>query len=173
MVNPFVNLTDEKLMKLYQNGEYTAFEVIYSRYEKKVHSYLKRRIKEDNDLGDTFQNIFVKLHKSRMNYNDKFEFPKWIYTICRSEVLDLYKKKSHQHIPFDEESMNFSNGVPENSIDIETENTLSRKEKEAVGLRFYSDKDFEEISKELNISEMNARKIVSRGVKKLRLKYKG
>ena len=83
------SLTDEKLMKLYQQGDYEAFQVLYERHNRKVYNYLLKRLSDDDPLEDIFQNIFVKLHKSRMKYDHKFLFLKWLYTLSRNELLDF------------------------------------------------------------------------------------
>ena len=61
----------------------------------------------------------------------------------------------------------------DNEFDLESEKQLSEKEKSALKGRYYSDKDFSEIAQILKTSESNTRKIISRGLKKLRTKYKG
>lgn len=171
MVNPFTNLTDEELMKLYQDDNFQAFEVIYSRYKDKVYSYLSRRIKQEATRADIMQNIFAKLHKSRMNYDPSYLLPKWIYTICKSELLDFFKKNKLKYVELNEEQLSFDESSGLTKFDIESEKSLSEKEKLAIELRYYNDNDFKDISKKLDISESNARKLISRGIKKLRTKY--
>ena len=66
-----------------------------------------------------------------------------------------------------------SENEPNNEFDLESEKQLSENEKSALKERYYSDKDFSEIAQILKTSESNTRKIISRGLKKLRVKYKG
>lgn len=161
-------------MKLYCDGESMAFEVIYSRHQSKVYSYLQKRIHDKNILDDLFQSVFVKFHKSRHNYNPEFVLLKWLYTICRSEFLDHLKKKKVDEVEFKEKAIN---DVPANELelpfDLATETSLSAREKDALALRYYSEQDFFDISKQLKTSSQNTRKIISRALKKLRNKYGG
>ena len=165
-------------MELYKEGDSNAFKVIFSRYKTKVYSYLSKRLSGDEMTEDVFQNVFLKFHRSKERYDPKFELSQWVYTICRSELLDYLKKKK---IPFEslEES---SHSAPETLIDnengelesiLKNGHTLSQNEKDAIFRKFYSDETYEEISSALNISSTNARKIISRGIKKLRLFYHG
>ncbi|MBK24581.1 MAG: hypothetical protein CME70_11355 [Halobacteriovorax sp.] len=172
-MNPFSHLSDEELMKLYQKGESMAFDVIYSRNKGRVYSYLKKRVSDDISVDEIFQNIMIKFHKSRMNYDSKFPLGKWLYTICKSELLDYLKKRKVQFEEIKDEHLKVSdpNLLPE--IDLEEFKNLSEREREAISLRFYSDKDYSEISELLNITETNARKTISRGIKKIRLKLLG
>ncbi len=172
MSNPYLNLNDEKLMDLYQNDNMQAFEVIYDRYESRIYSYIKKRVKDKEMVSDIFQNAFSKFHRSRDLYDPKYPLISWLYTITRSELLDFLKKKRDVfvNLTFDIEEIQ---NEEVDLLDLRDEKFLSENEKEAIELRYYEDKGFNEISKILNTSESNIRKIISRGIKKLRVKYKG
>lgn len=170
----FLNLSDEDLMKKYQQGDYMAFEILYSRHQSRVYAYLSKRLASPDLVNEVFQNIFLKLHKQRSRYLDKFLFVKFLYTICRSELLDFYKKKKIDTRPFFEEafiSSNVNKGSNSRNVSIADGSLLSVVEKKAVDLRYYSDADFTQISEALNTSVVNARKIISRAIKKLRQKH--
>ncbi len=173
MVNPFSHLEDEKLMQLYVDGEYMAFEAIYMRYKNNIYTYLNKRLKSESAVEDVFQNIFIKFHKSKDNYNSKYPLLKWIYTISKSELLDYLKKKKIIEVQFKETDAKSTQENEVDYVDLNKEKVLSSNEKEAISLRYYSAKDFDEISKVLNTSKANTRKIISRGLAKLRKKYKG
>lgn len=167
MENPFSHLEDGKLMELYKQGESMAFEVLYARHKDRVYTYLHKRLLDQEHIDDVFQNIFIKFHKSRDKFDNKYNLLQWLYTISRSELLDFTKKKKLQLIEFNEE--NLETVVEEKfEFDINEFNSLSSNEKEAIILKYYSDKDYLEISNILNTSESNARKLVSRGLKKIK-----
>ncbi|MDC0980262.1 sigma-70 family RNA polymerase sigma factor [Bdellovibrionales bacterium] len=175
MGNLFSNLTDEKLMELYQSGEYLAFEVIYQRHHSRVFTYLKKRLSDSDVINDVFQNIFIKFHKTRDSYDSSHPLAKWIYTLSRNELLDYKKKPSVTEVEYVEAHQQ-AEELPEQAsleIEIEKEKSLTQNEVAAIKLRYYSDEDFTEISKRLNVSTSNARKLISRGLKKLRVKYTG
>ena len=173
MGNPFSHLEDEKLMELYKNGENMAFEVIYLRHKDRVYSYLDKRLSDKNIIEDIFQSIFVKFHNSRHSYSSKHPLLKWIYTICRSELLDSIKRNKAKFVQLSEDQLSVEPTELNDKIDLDSIKTLSEKEKEALKLRYYSEEDFIEISKALKTSEANSRKLVSRGIKKLKAKLLG
>ena len=173
MGNPFSHLEDSELMKLYINGDYMAFEVIYLRHKNKVYSYLDKRLFDKNHIDDVFQSVFVKFHKSKNLYNSKYSLLQWLYTITRSELLDFLKKNKIQEVEFEENLLTQSENVDTEQIDLDSISTLSTKEKEAIKLRYLSEEDFTAISKILNTTEANSRKLVSRGIKKLKAKLIG
>lgn len=173
MGNPFSHLEDEKLMELYKNGENMAFEVIYLRHKDRVYSYLDKRLSDKNIIEDIFQSIFVKFHNSRHIYSSKHPLLKWIYTICRSELIDWVKKNKTKFVQLSEDQLSIEPTELNDKIDLDSIKTLSEKEKQALKLRYYSEEDFIEISKALKTSEANSRKLVSRGIKKLKAKLLG
>ena len=174
MENPFSHLEDTKLMELYKNGENMAFEVIYLRHKDRVYSYLDKRLSDKNVIEDVFQSIFVKFHNSRHLYSSEHPLLKWIYTICRSELLDSVKKsRKIKLVSINEDQLICETKEIDDKIDLDSVKSLSEKEKLAIKLRYYSEEDFTDISKALKTSEANSRKLVSRGIKKLKAKLIG
>ncbi|RLA63394.1 MAG: hypothetical protein DRQ89_06740 [Epsilonproteobacteria bacterium] len=168
-MNPFENLSDEALMIKYMEGEYFAFEVLYLRHKNKIYSYVKRRINDANSAEEIFQNIFLKLHRSRAKFDPKYLFLQWIYTLSKNEVIDFLKKKKIILTRFED---NFEIGELDKTsfegLDIIEKSNLDKKEKKALVLKFFQEEDYETISRILEVKEAYARKIVSRGLLKLR-----
>ena len=169
MTTPYLSMSDEKLMMHYQNEEHLAFNEIYNRYSRKVYSYLNKRLKSKEEIDDIFQSIFVKFHKQRANYNNKFSLSQWIFTICRSELLDHIKSPKKVLLELDENLISSVNSENTDGIALDL-SELSQNEQVAIKLRYYHDQDYDEISDVLNSSQSNARKLVSRGINKLRKK---
>lgn len=153
-----------------------AFEEIYRRHNKKVYTFLSKRLKSKNDIEDIYQSVFIKIHKSRKSYNPDFDLLKWIYVISRSELYDACKKRKLKLIQlnddFSYESADSQDEI-EFDIDLSKEKQLSPNEKKALELRYLEDREFSEISNTLKTTEQNSRKIISRGLAKLKKKYKG
>ena len=158
-------------MKLYQKGENMAFEVIYNRNKGRIYSYLNKRMSNDSAIDEVFQNILLKFHNSRMNYDPKYPLGKWIFTISRSELLDFKKKRKFVYEDLKDEHLASEVQNTIEKVDLNDVKNLSENEKSSISLRYYSEKDFLEISKLLDVSESNVRKLISRGLKKVRLKY--
>ena len=171
MNNLFIKLEDCQLMELYQEGNEQAFELIYSRSKNKVYSYLKRRLNSSNNdlIDDIFQNIFIKLHKSRHLYKSELPFNNWLYSICRTVLIDSLRK-SKVFIPEAKEPLLNYDQDHQSYFDLDNEKSLTTKEKEAIRLRYFLDEDFKRIAENLDTTVVNSRKLVSRGLKKLKEK---
>ena len=173
MTNPYLNLNDKELMLKYQGGDHMAFDVIYFRHKNKVFSYLEKRMHNKDDLEDIYQKVFIKFHRSRETYKEKYELLPWIYTITKSVFLDYLKKNDLELVEYIEDVHVFDQAHEDNKLDLESEKKLTKNEKEAIKQRYYNEKDFLEISQILQTSEVNTRKLISRGIKKLKNKYLG
>lgn len=164
-------MTDEQLMKLYQNGEEEAFQQLYRRHSSKIYGFIKKRIPNEAKVSEIYQEVFIKIHKSKHRYNDSFSVLPWIFTVTKSVLIDEVrkdKKVEGQHIEY-EDVISLEPQLHANSVDADS--LLSRlpsQQQKALELRYVDDKTFTEIAASLNMSENNARQIISRGIRRLR-----
>lgn len=164
--------TDEELMLLYQKGEVEGFSLLYKRHSAKVYGYLKSKGLSDEKALDVFQEVFVKIHKFKHLYNQTLPVMPWIFTITKNTFLDEIKrsKKDARNVDID--------GLELEAPLIETVNALQEaipflqalpdSQKQAVQLRYIEDKTFDEIADILKTSPLNVRKLVSRGVQRMK-----
>jgi RNA polymerase sigma-70 factor (ECF subfamily) len=164
--------TDEELMRAYQNGVDNAFEILYRRHSSRVYGFLVNRLKNRMQADDVFQATFLKLHQSRKHYDPSFPFSPWLFTVCKSVLLDHLRKSKRGReenndlaietaiAPLDSESV-----IIAQEMNLEA---LSQSQRTAIELRYKDDLPFEEIALRLQTSPSNVRQIVSRGIKSLR-----
>lgn len=167
------NLQDEQLMKLYQNGDEEAFKILYARHAGKVYGFLKSRLKNSEMAAEVFQEVFIKIHKSKHLYNESLPALAWFFTISRTVMIDeLRKNKKNNNIVDNyelEQIPQLSNHIsPDLESIVVALAELPSPQKEALEMRYLNDKTFEQIAKTLNVSPSNVRQIISRGIKKLK-----
>lgn len=164
--------TDEELMVAYQLGEAEAFEVLYSRYAPRVLGFLRRRLKSETLALDVFQATFLKLHKSRARYKAELPFAPWLFTVCRSELLDALKKPHRAHESLVPEAPEPAAAETEEPDLMEVSlDSLPESQKRAMELRYQNELTFEQIAASLHTTPANARQLVSRAVRSLRSLY--
>ncbi len=161
-------------MNLYQMGDFAAFEILYHRHSSRVHTYLKKKVAVDV-APELLQEVFEKLHKSRDKYASQYPFLPWLFTIARNTVTDFFKKAetkvtlASKSNPLLLENLAVAtNEASFNSNVTEALNSLPHDQKRATELRYMSDWSFEKIAVSMETSEENVRKIISRGIKKIR-----
>ena len=164
-------LSDEELMVLYQAGDYKSFELLFERHNKKIYGFLLRKTFSTQTAADLVQDVFLKIHKSKHLYKADYRLLPWLFTITNSVFLDHTRLKRKMRF---ESPSEFSEGFSQlhddkNSLNIGSLiDALPESNKVAIQLRYYDDKSFDEIANILGTSSVNVRKIVSRGLKRLK-----
>lgn len=170
------SLSDEELMALYKKGTEGAFECLYLRHKGKIYGYLRAKVPNEDLAADIFQEVFIKVHSSKHLYNEAFGFLPWLFTITRNLMIDeLRKRAKHKSVALEEAAeIPAPETAPETSLaDLGgLLQQIPETQRKAIELRYLEDKTFEEISKTLETSETNVRKLVSRGVHKIKLLFK-
>ncbi|OFZ31103.1 MAG: hypothetical protein A2622_00425 [Bdellovibrionales bacterium RIFCSPHIGHO2_01_FULL_40_29] len=163
--------TDEDVMVLYQNGSEAAFQVLYSRHSGKVFSFLKKRILDPEKVNEIYQEVFIKMHNSKHLYNKTLPVLPWLFTITRTVMIDeLRKTKPGKHLGnFDFDQLPaVSPSSPGTTELVTLIDQLPEAQRIAMKLRYINDESFQEIAQTLETSPLNARQLISRGLKRLK-----
>lgn len=167
-----LNRTDEELMVLYQNGSEAAFQILYDRHSSKIFGFVLARIRNLESAHEIFQDVFIKIHKSKHLYNKSLPVLPWIFTITRNTVFDYSRRGSRVETSTPVEKIDERAAMEDqNELGLDLQPSLLKlplQQKLAVEMRYYDEKTFEEIAETLNTSPVNIRKLVSRGVKRLK-----
>lgn len=167
-------VTDEELMERYAKGSMEAFEKLYDRHKALVYGYLGKRVPDRFDRDEIHQNVFLKLHRSRHKYNRSFPFLPWLFTICRSVLIDFMRAKETKEgkLVRDELILDSLTGAEAATAALVTLgpalSELKENQIKAIEMRYGENFSFEEIARKLDTSEPNARQMISRAVRKLK-----
>jgi RNA polymerase sigma-70 factor (ECF subfamily) len=91
-VRGFADDSDERLMLRYQEGDVQAFEQLLERHRKKLFGYLLRMLRNREQAEDAFQEVFLRIVKSRMRYQPSATFTQWMYTIAHNLCVDRFRR---------------------------------------------------------------------------------
>ena len=164
--------TDEDLMTLYQNGTEEAFQVLYSRHSSKIFGFIKSRVFVTERCQDIFQEVFMKIHKSKHLYNRNHPVLPWIFTITKNTIIDETRKSKtvQNQIQIDELEIaapQAAAGFLMSDITHQLEK-IPTNQKSAIEMRYVEEKTFEDIAEVLKTSEVNVRQLLSRGIQRLK-----
>jgi len=176
-------LIDEELVFLALDKDPRYFEEIVIRYEKKLLLYLRYMIGGNDEASDLLQNVFAKAFEHLKDFDIERKFSPWIYRIAHNEAVNYLKKQSYRRI-VDWESLidtkDKLNMIDERETPLETQmrddarvavrkalNTLQKRDREILKLRYYLDKSYVEMSKILHKPENTIASHLSRAKKKL------
>lgn len=167
------HLSDEELMVMYQNGSEEAFQTLYRRHAEKIYGFLRRRVWNEERAAEVYQDVFLKMHRSKQLYNKSLPALPWIFSIAKSVLVDGYRadKKAKRDLEFTvEPPLELSESAIGRTV-VEVADLYAQlpdSQRKAIELRYVDEKTFEEIAAALNTTSINARKIVSRAVAKLK-----
>jgi RNA polymerase sigma factor (sigma-70 family) len=162
---------DEELMVAYQAGHEEAFQVLYARHSAKVYGFLSARLRDRATADDAFQATFLKLHRSRGKYDSNLPFAPWLFTICRSAMLDTIRARNRISAKesLDEIALEATaTPVVSEAVSLPDLGTLPSGQRQALELRYKDDLSFEEIATRLKTTPENTRQLVSRAIRKLK-----
>lgn len=89
-------LTDNELILGYNNGDYSCFEVLFSRYQTKVYGYIFSVVKDKDVADDIFQDTFYKVIVTINSgfYKDENKFIHWVMRIAHNLIVDYFRHNS-------------------------------------------------------------------------------
>ena len=168
-MNNFKAMTDDELVGLYAQGNNVAFDILLSRYESKLYSYIFYIVHDEEVANDLFQDTFLKviMRIQEGSYTGYGKFQAWITRIAHNLVMDYFRDKEQANtISNDEADYDLLNNIRLAEHTTEDQMLISQSLKDAkaimellpepqsevVRMRFYENLSFKEIADKLNIS---------------------
>ena len=163
-------MTDEELALSYVRGNNQAFDLLLSRNQSKLFSYILFVVHEQDLANDIFQETFVKvitkLQEGR--YIDSGKFSAWIMRIAHNVIMDWYRDNCAKNIVETSDDNDLSNVTGNDITDFNIEdryvneqvlrdvkkmmNLLPPTQREIVFMRFYQEMSFKEIAETTGVS---------------------
>ena len=163
-------MTDEELALSYVRGNNQAFDLLLSRNQSKLFSYILFVVHEQDLANDIFQETFVKvitkLQEGR--YIDSGKFSAWIMRIAHNVIMYWYRDNRAKNIVETSDDNDLSNVTGNDITDFNIEdrydneqvlrdvkkmmNLLPPTQREIVFMRFYQEKSFKEIAETTGVS---------------------
>ena len=168
-MNNLSAMTDHELVKLYEQGNDSAFDILLSRHQAYIYSYILFLVK-DSDVAndffqDTFQRAIVAIRSHKYQTNGKFSA--WLTRIAHNLVIDKSREcettctvREDQVKPKALNSLQLSEATREDEM-IDSQNRegirrmldyLPQPQREVVIMRFYDDLSFKEIAQQTGVS---------------------
>lgn len=150
----FRAVEDSDLIAKVRRGDVEAFNLLVSRWEKRVYNYLLRLTGSPEDALDLSQEAFLKAYQNIRKLDDPARFSSWLFRIAHNEAHSLFRKRKPEVDPGDPMLMERepARGF---SLDLTLAVTaaldrLSPDQREAVVLKVYQGFKFEEMAEILS-----------------------
>jgi len=146
----FREVEDRDLIAKARKGNVEAYNLLISRWDKRIYNYLFRLIKNREDAMDLSQDVFLKAYQNLAKLEDASRFGPWLYRIAHNEAYSLLRK-NRPEVEMVEEWAEYSPSrrmLPvEVSLAVERAMArLTEEQREAVVLKIYEGFKFEEMA---------------------------
>ena len=161
--------SDRELVENYRNGDLASFELLVSRYQAQVYSYIMTLVKDRQLADDVFQDTFVKIIRTIKAgvYKDEGKFVQFAMRISHNLVIDHFRKENRiPTVESSSEDYNYIDNAPisdpsveQNMINEQIHSDLRKmidylpvEQREVLRMRIYDDMSFKEIADITNVS---------------------
>lgn len=164
-------MSDEELALSYVEGNNRAFDLLLSRNQSKLFSYILYVVRDRDTAEDIFQETFVKVitKLQERRYTTSGKFSAWIMRIAHNAIMDWYREQKADRVIEANEENDLSNlgsndDLLEANIEMEfvnaqvlTEvkqlmNLLPAPQREVVFMRYFQQLSFKEIAEATDVS---------------------
>jgi len=171
---------DSKLARKVQKGDRRAFEILLSRYERSIYSFIYNFFQDRALCEDLTQETFLRAYRFIGSFRPKEKFTTWLYSIaknlCIDELRRLQKGSTVNIDMVDPDVLVSSGGFGGNPMLLsmvgEEADILQRiltklpeKYRTCIILFYFSELSYEDISRIMNISLSNTKILLFRGKK--------
>ena len=164
------DLTDEELALLYVEGNNRAFDLLLSRNEVKLFTYIMFFVRDQEVANDIFQETFLKVVSKLQNheYSVNGKFGGWLLRIAHNVMMDMYRGQRYKYVVESKDDNDLSNISGEDLLETNAEVNLIniqvlsdvRKmmdqlpilQREVVYMRYYQQLSFKEIAEATGVS---------------------
>jgi RNA polymerase sigma-70 factor, ECF subfamily len=156
----FRAVEDADLIRQAARGSVESYNLLVSRWEKRVYNYLLRITANREDALDLTQDVFLKAYQNLRRLDDPGRFTPWLYRIAHNEAYSMFRKRRPE-VDVDElEPEAVETGVNMGGVSVfpmelslavaGALERLSPEQREAVVLKVYQGFKFEEMSEILS-----------------------
>lgn len=172
-------MSDKKIWNKLRSGDQKALEEIYRTYFSDLFNYGKRLSKDENTVEDCIQELFVELWNRREKLSETDAIKPYLFVSLKRKIFHTVKKlRKSTDTELEEKYFDAELSIDEILIAKETTeeqknnlksafDELTSRQKEILFLKYYSEMDYEEISRIMDMNYQSARNLVSRAIQKL------
>jgi len=174
--------TDEQIMLEFQTGNTEVVEMIYTRYKSQILNFSLRMLGNRAQAEDVTGEVFLALFSKKYVFHPEAKFSTWLYTVTRNSCISQMRRSKGVFSLFQSNEGEGEWDIPDTSHDsredaLRKERTklvrlsikkLPAEQREALILREYHKKSYDEISQIIDCSLEKVKILIFRARDQLR-----
>ncbi|MFZ0733319.1 MAG: sigma-70 family RNA polymerase sigma factor [Candidatus Sulfotelmatobacter sp.] len=185
-------LSDADVMLRVKTGDQAAFDFLVQKYRRPMVSFMYRMARNSAVAEDLAQEVFLRVYRSRENYEASAKFTTWLYRIATNLAVNHARDTRHERpevqVSLDEpnDETGTTLEVPDRSLNAEQAivqqermmairrkvEALPEQQKLAVIMHKYQQMDYKQIAEVLKKSESATKSLLFRAYETLREQLK-
>jgi RNA polymerase sigma-70 factor, ECF subfamily len=184
--------TDAEVMLRVKAGDQSAFDYLVQKYRRPLVSFMYRMARNTAAAEDLAQEVFLRVYRSRQNYEASAKFTTWLYRIATNLAVNHARDTRHERpevmVSLDEpdEETGTTMDVTDGTITAEEDlvrrermlairgkvEALPERQRLAVIMHKYQQMDYKQIADVLKLSESATKSLLFRAYETLREQLK-
>lgn len=173
-------MSDTLLWEQFKSGDVAAFRQIYSDHLDPLIRYGSRFTSDSSIVEDAIHDLFVYLWQNRLSLSSTDSIRRYLLVSTRRRIIKQLKQGNKisqtepEDIPF-QASLSIEDHLIEKEWSAERKEKvtrafdhLSKRQKEALFLKYQHNMDYEEICEAMDLNYQSARNLVSGAIRKIR-----
>jgi len=172
-----------------KSGDTSAFDYLVQKYRRPMLSFMYRMAHNTAVAEDLAQEVFLRVYRSRENYEASAKFTTWLYRIATNLAVNHARDRRHERpentVSLDQpdENTGLTMDVPDTSLTAEEDivrrerlaairqrvQALPERQKMAVVMHKYQQMDYRQIADVLKLSESAVKSLLFRAYETLRV----
>ena len=185
-------LSDAEMMLRVKAGDDSAFDYLVQKYRRPIISFMYRMAHNGAAAEDLAQEVFLRVYRSRKNYEPSAKFSTWLYRIATNLGVNYARDTRHERpenvMPLDEPDVETGQApdLPDKAPNVEEQilrrerlrairqkiEALPERQKLAVLMHKYQQMDYRQIAEVLKLSESATKSLLFRAYETLRVQLK-
>jgi RNA polymerase sigma-70 factor, ECF subfamily len=185
-------LSDAQIMLRVKAGDDSAFDYLVQKYRRPMLNFMYRMAHNAAAAEDMAQEVFLRVYRSRQNYEASAKFTTWLYRIASNLAVNRARDTRHERpentVSLDEPDHNtgLTMDLPDDSLTAEEAivrrerlaairqrvQALPERQRMAVIMHKYQQMDYRQIAEILKLSESAIKSLLFRAYETLRVQLK-
>lgn len=173
-------MDDRKIIKDIINGDKEKYRELVEKHQQRLVNFIFAQVYDYDLANDIAQLSFIKAYNSLRNYNPKYEFSTWLYTIAINLTKSEMKKRKNISLEEAKIQLRSKQNISDDVIKEQQAQTirsavtrLSKRYQMVINLYYWQELSYKEISDIMKVNINTIRTWISRAKKELKQQLNG